>query len=390
MKVAVITSGNQNDRKGLFNNVNERIKRLQEIDGVKVEAFILQFSRSKIVAKIKNEKLLDKNEFFVIDGVKYKSFFLKLTFWDSLLITKFKLKAFYQTQKLKELSTLFHGYDIIATHTFESSYIASLVKKKFGTPFVITWHGSDIHTNPFRNRFIWNQTRKLLQSASYNLFVSKNLLLISDEIEINKKKDVLYSGPGECYRKFRKKEIEKLRLEYSVVNKFVIAYVGNLVKIKNPLILPGIFKAINEDFPNVEFWIIGDGVYKEKIKEKLSLLKLNVKFFGNLLPEKMPSIYNCIDVVVLPSLSEGLPRTALEALACGVHVVGSNVGGIPEAIGRENSFDLNHLFVENVKNRIRQILLDEIPPNPLMRAFAWEETLKKEMSVYHQVLSCKL
>ncbi len=49
-------------------------------------------------------------------------------------------------------------------------------------------------------------------------------------------------------------------------------------------------------------------------------------------PVSVVSVYNSIDLFVLPSLSENLPNTIMEALACGVPCVGFNVGGIPEMI----------------------------------------------------------
>ena len=47
------------------------------------------------------------------------------------------------------------------------------------------------------------------------------------------------------------------------------------------------------------------------------------------------------DVLILPSINEGLPLTVVEGLACGCNVVGSLVGGIPEVIGEDNCVDLN-------------------------------------------------
>lgn len=49
-----------------------------------------------------------------------------------------------------------------------------------------------------------------------------------------------------------------------------------------------------------------------------------------------------------------MPRVTLEAKACGVHVVGSDRGGIPESIGSENCFTLDDQFVNNISNRITE------------------------------------
>ena len=61
-----------------------------------------------------------------------------------------------------------------------------------------------------------------------------------------------------------------------------------------------------------------------------------ISFFGNQPSSVMPDIMNCIDVLVLPSLNEGLPLVCAEALSCGAAVVGSDVGGIAEVIGSDN------------------------------------------------------
>jgi glycosyltransferase involved in cell wall biosynthesis len=82
-------------------------------------------------------------------------------------------------------------------------------------------------------------------------------------------------------------------------------------------------------------------------------------------------------LLVLPSLNEGLPRVTLEALACGVPVVGSDVGGIPEVIGEENVFELNPMFEKNISKRAIEILKNNEPAKPFPEEFSWDGAVEK-------------
>ena len=93
----------------------------------------------------------------------------------------------------------------------------------------------------------------------------------------------------------------------------------------------------------------------------------------------MPGIMNCIDVLVLPSLNEGLPLVCAEALRCGANVVGSDVGGIAEVIGRGNVVPLGEGFEKNMAEKIVHMLLDK-PSQPLPSYISWEKTSEIELS----------
>ena len=71
----------------------------------------------------------------------------------------------------------------------------------------------------------------------------------------------------------------------------------------------------------------------------------------------MVELYNSVDAFVLPSLSENLPNTIMEAMACGVPCVAFDVGGIPEMIDhKENGFLARFQNVEDLANGIRYVL----------------------------------
>lgn len=71
---------------------------------------------------------------------------------------------------------------------------------------------------------------------------------------------------------------------------------------------------------------------KSSVFEDLSKLFANTKICGYLQGNEIIDIYNMADVYIIPSLEDNLPNTVVEALSCGVPVIGFNTGGIPEMV----------------------------------------------------------
>jgi glycosyltransferase involved in cell wall biosynthesis len=111
-----------------------------------------------------------------------------------------------------------------------------------------------------------------------------------------------------------------------------IAYIGRLDKLKG---IEYLIEAIsNLTFANkIEVQIIGEGEYKDNLESKINSLNLNhcIKLTGYL-DIHVDQIMKNIDILVFPSLWEGLPYTIIEGIRSGVPIVSTNVGGIPEII----------------------------------------------------------
>lgn len=81
----------------------------------------------------------------------------------------------------------------------------------------------------------------------------------------------------------------------------------------------------------------GDSSYLKDIAKKYNTYE-NVKFIGTLTHDKVFEWLDTIDIYIQPSLTEGLPRALVEALSRGCPAIGSDAGGIPELLGKENIY----------------------------------------------------
>jgi glycosyltransferase involved in cell wall biosynthesis len=118
---------------------------------------------------------------------------------------------------------------------------------------------------------------------------------------------------------------------------FRVGFVGRLVPEKGVELL---VQACAQLAPGVQLVIVGDGPSRASIEERVRAhgLQASAQLAGAVASDDVPSYLRRLDVVVLPSLSrpnwaEQFGRILVEAMACGVAVVGSTCGEIPEVIG---------------------------------------------------------
>ena len=92
---------------------------------------------------------------------------------------------------------------------------------------------------------------------------------------------------------------------------------------------------IIKNFPNTKFVLIGDGVERPKLEDMAVRMGLGdaIVFLGS--RKDVPELLASSDLFVLPSWAEGLPNSVLEAMASGLPIVATHVGGIPELIEHE-------------------------------------------------------
>ena len=393
MKILFMTNIKDNSKAGLFLSVANRTSNIlnnYNIEGKSISLIDYETKFCKLIKKLFNKDICNVNsKYFVFNNIRYDYIYNKINIMD-VILSKFSLKF-----KLKKMFNTLEGqidlsnYNLIQAHwAYPVGYIAKMAKEKYGIPYVLTVHGSDIHTIPFKNKDIKKYTLEALEAANKVIFVSNKLLQTAKTFGYSGENAIVIpNGIDTEMFKIIDKKVAKEELGFR--NSKVVGFVGNLVEVKRADKLSEIFKNISDIDKNIEFLVIGEGILKDQIIKSCKDKKIKVKFTGRVEPEKVSYYMNAMDIMILPSRNEGWPCVVLEANACGVPVVGSDMGGIPEAIGKngliiKDGVGFEKRFSEAV---VKALNLEYNPSNLRDRAleFDWNKISSTEYSVYSVV-----
>ena len=131
------------------------------------------------------------------------------------------------------------------------------------------------------------------------------------------------------------------------------------------------------DLPGASLTVVGDGPERgrlEALARRLGLAE-RVRFLGARPHAALPALLAEADVLVLPTASEGLANVWVEALACGVPVVTSDVGGARDVIDRPEAGRLVPREPEAIAAAVRELLADPPDPDKVREStekFSWE------------------
>ena len=148
----------------------------------------------------------------------------------------------------------------------------------------------------------------------------------------------------------------------SLEAKIKFIFVGTLVKGKQPLLTVKLFEKIQQDYPNLELSLYGEGVERETLENYIALHSLQSSVFlkGNQDRETMKEIYKNSHFLMLPSKSEGWPKVVAEAMFWGCLPIASSVSCVPSML----DFGKRGIVLdENLEQNIP--LIQELLVNPL-------------------------
>jgi glycogen(starch) synthase len=176
-----------------------------------------------------------------------------------------------------------------------------------------------------------------------------------------------------------------------------VLFVGSLIPRKG---LPFLVKAAEKVVKiNAEtrFLIVGEGPMKSQLLSSLDVARIsgNFKFMGNVKEDMLAALYNCADLLVLPSIQEGQGIVLLEAEASGKPVVAFDVGGVKEAMyNGETGLLVERGSTDELADAMIRLLLDKDLRDKMganarrfvMGNFTWDFCAQKMLQVYHEVL----
>lgn len=381
MKLAVIFESSPFDRKGLFNAAHERIRHLAASGRCEIDAYCILSRDTAFTRKVRHTPVVPRKDEVVIDGITYRILWYDFSILDHMTVEYFHRRPLFFGRFMERTLPLLQGYDFVLAHSFTGGLFALEASASYGVPYFVTWHGSDIHTHPWKNPLVLEWTRKVMEGSRCNFFVSRNLLDLSSRICTDVPKEVLYNGVSENFFRLPVQERTNLRHKYGLEDGTkVVAFVGSLVRVKNPDLLLPVFRKVREKYEGpLEFWVVGDGKMRPSVEPALvSDPSVAVRMWGNRPSDEMPSVMNCIDVLVLPSRNEGLPLVCAEAIRCGAAAIGADVGGVSEVVGAGNVVPHGEGFVDSMASKVVSALnggiMQSVPDH-----LDWKKTALKEL-----------
>ena len=223
---------------------------------------------------------------------------------------------------------------ILAHFTLPGGEVARRWAASFGVPYAVVLHGADVPgSQPGRFgvvypivkplvRRVWRQAQRViavsggLRDLALQMWPEGRIDVVPNGVDV----DLFSPGPSRTPR-----ELDPL----------VVCAVARLIEIKGlQHLIDAIALAPEAVRRRIRLRLCGVGPYENELRRRAQAtgLEAQVEFAGLVPYEQIPDELRAADVFALPSLQEGLPLSLLEAMASGLPVVASAVGGIPTVI----------------------------------------------------------
>jgi glycosyltransferase involved in cell wall biosynthesis len=215
--------------------------------------------------------------------------------------------------------------------SFIEKGIMALIAKLMGKRVVVCPRAGQLIEHITLHRF-WKKFARLVFSAADVVVCQSGSWKLFFEEQVGFKSHLKYTVIRNWILTHQYDENFVQRHKLANASTIKILFLGWVIKDKGIFELLDAFNQLQS--PSVRLWIAGDGPELEAAKAKVSELKLSevVHFYGWVFNDQKMQLLKEADIFVLPSYAEGMPNAVLEAMASGIPVVATTVGGIPDLI----------------------------------------------------------
>jgi len=282
--------------------------------------------------------------------------------------------------------------DVIHVQSTASGISAMLINNIKKSPYIVYCQGSDVYLPWFLKKEI---STFVFGKASSILALTNDMKLKIQDIYNT---DVVVLPNGVDLLKFLDVGNFNVRNALNIQpTEHLLLFVGRLHQIKGLEYLVKAMKLILLRHPNTKLAIIGEGKEKQNIINCIMEHKLenNIILVGHIPHAQIPIYMLSSDVFILPSLSEGLPLVCLEAMAAGLPIIATRVGGLPEIIEEGiNGFLVDPGKPEQIAESLC-VLLDNKElryyiskqNKKKVNVYSWESIVTRLERIYISVLS---
>lgn len=282
-------------------------------------------------------------------------------------------------------------FDLIHAHVaLPDGQAANYLKKKYQVPTVITVHGQDFQTTINMSPGIRKRLFKTLESADRIITVSTKLKDIIRDQPFSAKTIVVNNG-------IAPEDSLPERLPETVHNGKRIISISNLKKTKGIDLNLGAVSSLVRKYPDLEYYIVGDGEERKSLENLRDELKLedNVVFLGRLdHPQAMQRLAEA-DIFSLPSWQEGFGVAYIEAMSQGKPVIGVHGEGIADVIQQgRNGILVKPQNVDDLITALDTLLADpdrarklgEAGKKTVLEGYTWTQNAVKTVAIYEDLL----
>lgn len=285
------------------------------------------------------------------------------------------LKNYKGFSKIKFIANRLSGFHILHPVLENSMLLTSLAKLFYlrKVSLITTIHGietpiyiDDIFLKDFLKKN-WTAKyffiNKYLQPYFYKLFnniitvseSTRKYMILKRKVSLNKIETIYHGIDISKFISGNNDGSQDLRSRLGFSDKdYIIGYVGRLTFAKGLEYLADQMRDLNNWNSNIKFLFVGDGEIKNFLKNKIKANNLDTICKINDFTNSVKDFYMCMDLVILPSFSEGIPISLLESMLMKRITLSSDAGGIPELIvDNVNGFLFNKgnfsLMAEKIK-----------------------------------------